>query len=196
MLVFAAFIVLTLRVRQGDTPGASAPLRMLILYVVGVSIYVGYSGRDLWPFAAWHYVSYAVGESGNFLRLVGVDTHGQEHPLDTRTFEPLEYAQVMGYLERNIADLPRAQQTELLDFLLQRAQEGLAQARAGHPVGTFTRFLGPLSAPVFQVGVTPWTSPENLPDDLAELRLYRVSWHADGDAIRVENQVLVADSRS
>src|SRR6266699_477468 len=86
MLVFAGLIVLTLRVRRGDTPGTSAPLRMLIVYVVVVSMYAGYSGRDLWPFAAWRYVSYAVGESGNFLRLVGVDERGGEHPLDTRAF--------------------------------------------------------------------------------------------------------------
>jgi hypothetical protein len=196
MLVFVGFIVLTVCVRRGDAPGASAPLRMLIGYVIAVSMFAGLSEKDLWPFAAWHYVSYAAGDSGDFYRLVGVDAGGREHRLDTRTFEPLEFFQVVGYLEHDIADMPRAQQTELLDFLLRFAQEGLARAHAGRPVGTFTRFLGPLSAPVFQLAGTPWADRDNLPAELTALRLYRVYWRVDGGAIQVENQILVAGTQS
>jgi hypothetical protein len=195
-LVFAGFIVLTLRVRPCDSPGASAPLRMLILYVIGVSMFVGVSRKDLWPFAAWRFVSYAVGDSGSFVRLVGVDGAGREHPLDTRTFEPLEFGQVLGYLEYRIEQMPQAERTELLDFLLQRAQEGLARASAGGPVGSFSRLLGPLSAPIFQAAGTTWADRDNLPSELAELRYYRVYWRVDGDTIRVEDKVLIAGTRS
>jgi hypothetical protein len=196
MLVFVGFIVLTLRVRQGDAPRRSASLRLLLGYVIAVSMFAGLTGRDLWPFAAWHYVSYAVGESGDFVRLVGVDASGREEPLDSRTFEPLEFPQVMGFLENRIESMAPEERTALLDLLLQRAQEGLARARAGLPVGTFARFLGPLTAPVFQAAATPWSDRANLPDELTELRFYRVYWRADGDAIRVENQVLIASTRS
>jgi hypothetical protein len=196
MLVFAGFIVLTLRVRRGDTPRTSPALRMLIGYIVVLTIYVGWSGRDLWPFAAWRYVSYAVAESGNFVRLVGVDDSGREYPLDTRTFEPLEFGAVMGDLDFKMERMPREQRAELLDFLLRRAQDGLALARAGLPVGNFTRLLGPLAAPVFQVPVTPWTDRDKLPPELSELRFYRVYWRVSGEVARIENKVLLASTRS
>jgi hypothetical protein len=196
MLVFAGFILLVLRVRPGDTPRTSTSLRLLIGYIVVLTIYVGWSGRDLWPFAAWRYVSYAVADTGTFVRLVGVDDGGREYPLDTRTFEPLEFAAVLGDLDYKVDRMSREERTEFLDYLLRLSQEGLARARAGQPVGRFTRILGPLAAPVFHVPVTPWKDRENLPPQLAELRLYRLYWRATGDAARVENQVLLASTRS
>jgi len=196
MLVFAGFITLTLLVRSGDAPRTSNPLRMLIGYVVVLTIYVGWTGRDLWPFAAWRYVSYAVGDNGTFVRLVGADDDGREYELDTRTFEPLEFAAVLGDLDYNLDQMSKQRRTELLDYLLQMAQNGLARARAGAPVGVFSRFLGPLAAPVFHVPITPWTDRDNLPPQLAELRLYRVYWRASNDIARVEKRVLLASTRS
>jgi hypothetical protein len=196
ILVFVGFIVLTLRVRCGDSPGTSAPLRMLIFYVVVVSMCAGLARKDLWPFAAWRYVSYAIGDTGSFLRVVSVDEHGREHPLDARAFEPLELAELSGYLSYGIERMPREQRIELLQFLLQRAQQGLAETRAGRPVGTFARFLGPLSAPVFQFEATPWADRDQLPQELVELRVYRVHWRVSGSAANIESQVLLADTQS
>ena len=195
MLAFAGFMALALLVRKGDRPGASTPLAALIVYAIAVSTFVGFSGKDMWPFAAWRYVSYAVGQQGEFLKLVGVDGNGNEQPLDTRTFEPLEFAALMGDLDLAIARDAPAHRDELLGFLLKLAQAGLMDAHAGKPVGRFRRLLGPFSAPVFHVAVTPWSDPKQLPDRIDALRAYRVQWRISDDIARVEKQVLVAGTK-
>lgn len=193
MSVFAGFVILTLFVRPSDTPQTSVRLWMLICYVITASTYAGLQGylKDLWPFAGWRYVAYSVGNAGAFPRLVGVDASGREHTLDTRAYEPLEFNELIGFLN----NIPEARQEELYKFLLQRAQEGVALARAGRPIGTFSRFLGPLSAPTFQVDQTPWKNPENVPRELVELRLYVVFWRVSGNAARTEKLELVRSIR-
>jgi hypothetical protein len=195
MLAFAGFITLALLVKRGERPGTSLPLTALIVYAIAVSNFVGFSGRDMWPFAAWRYVRYAVGDRGEFLRLVGVDGDGKEQPLDTRTFEPLEFATMMGDLQLAIGEGRSAHVNELLRFLLTLAQAGVADAHAGKPVGRFRRLLGPLAAPVFQVLVTPWYDPAKVPNRIDELRAYWIHWRiADGTA-RVETQELAASTK-
>ena len=194
MLTFAGFVVLALLVRKGDRPGGSAPLRVFILYVIAVSTCVGFSRKDMWPFAAWRYVSYAIGQEGSFLVLVGVDENGREHQLDTRTFEPLEFANVMGDLDYNINSMSPTHRSELLGFLLRLTQDGLARVQVGRPVGRFARLLGPFSAPVFHVPVT-WSDPKKLPHEIDELRVYQIYWRASGETAQIEKQVLVASTK-
>jgi hypothetical protein len=194
MLVFAIFVILALFVRKGDRPGESAPLKIFVVYVIAVSMYVGLSRNDLWPFAAWRYVSYAVGQEGSFMTLVGVDEKGNEHQLDTRTFEPLEFTSVMSAIGRRL-DHPEAPPNELLNFLLKLTQDGLARAHAGQPIGRFERFLGPFSAPVFHVPVL-WSDPEKLPHQIDELRVYHITWRVVGDTAHVEKRVVLASTKS
>jgi hypothetical protein len=195
MVVFAGFIALALLVKKGERPGTSLRLTALILYAIIVSNLVGFSGRDMWPFAAWRYVRYAVGDQGEFLRLVAVDGDGHEQPLDTRTFEPLEFATVMGDLQLASSEGRSAHLNELLDFLLTLAQAGVADAKAGKPVGRFRRLLGPLAAPVFQVLVTPWFDPSKVPNRIDGLRAYWIHWRIEDGTARVERQELAASTK-
>jgi hypothetical protein len=195
MLAFAGFITLALLVKKGERPGTSLPVTALIVYALVVSNVVGFSGRDMWPFAAWRYVRYAVGDRGEFLRLVGVDSDGKEQPLDTRSFEPLEFATMMGDLQLAISEGRSAHVNELLGFLLTLVQASVADAHAGKPVGRFRRLLGPFAAPVFQVLVTPWFDAAKVPNRIAGLRAYWIHWHiVDGTAC-VETQELAASTK-
>jgi hypothetical protein len=194
-LVFITFIALTLRVRPGDTPATSLTLRLLIIYVVAISMVAGILGTDLWPFAAWRYVAYSIGDSGDVLRTVIVDRRGEEHPLDERAFEPLEPPELAGYVAAAIGRMPVAQRDELLEFLLRRAQEGLARARAGRPVGRFARLLGAAAAPVFQNVASPWDDRTHLPDEVTGLRVYREHWVVSNSTARIERRYLVAQTR-
>jgi hypothetical protein len=188
-LVFAGFVVLASLVGKGDRPAFSAPLRVFICYVVAVSMYAGLSGRDLWPFAAWRYVAYAVGDTGGFARLVGLDEAGREVPLDTRTLEPLEFAAVMGDLDWTTKGI--AHINGMMRFILKRTQEGLAHAHEGRPVGEFSRLLGRFAAPVFHVAVTPWSDRDHLPNRIEQLRLYAVYWQATGGEAHIVKQELI-----
>jgi hypothetical protein len=152
-------------------------------------MYAGLSGRDLWPFAAWRYVAYAVGDTGGFARLVGLDEAGREVPLDTRTLEPLEFAAVMGDLDWTTKGI--AHINGMMRFILKRTQEGLAHAHEGRPVGEFSRLLGRFAAPVFHVAVTPWSDRDHLPNRIEQLRLYAVYWQATGGEAHIVKQELI-----
>jgi len=197
MLLFAGFIILALLVRKGERPAGSARLKIFIAYVIAVSMYVGWTGRDMWPFAAWHYVAYAIPEEGNFVALVGVDAGGHEYPLDSRTFEPLEFTAVLGNIDWKFQGMSQAHQSELLRFLLKLAQDGLARAHAGQPVGRFARLLGPFAARPFQFSAKPWSDPSLRPNEINELRLYRIRWRIfGGETARVERRDLLASTKS
>lgn len=195
-MLFLGFIALTLRVRPG-APGATMPnsLRALIAYVIAMSTLAGALGVDLWPFAAWRFAAYAVGDNGSFMRIVGVDASGQEHLLDDRAMQPLEAPELWASAAARVERMSREEGVVVLGFLLERAQDGLARARAGHPIGTFSRFLGPFAAPLFQKGPEPWSDHERLPSELVALRVYREEWRVTGNTAHIERRVLIADSR-
>ena len=195
-LLFIGFVLLTLGVRPGDTPRKNAVLRAVILCFLGACLVAGISGKNLWPFAPWRYVSYSVGDTGNFVQAVGVGGDGREHRLDARAFEPLEGPELLGYLDNRLERMEEAQRAALLQFLLKHLQEALVRAQQGRPIGTFARILGPFSAPVFQVAAPAWARQDALPERLVGLRIYRVYWRISGSDARIERKMLVAEARS
>jgi hypothetical protein len=192
MALFAAFMVLALLVRPGSSPATSGSCRALVAFVIAACLAAGLSGRDLWPFASWRYVRYAVGESGSFQRVFAIDESGREHVLDPAAFEPLELAELQGYLFYHLGSLPAAQRSGLLRYMLDRARSGLERTRRGESVGTFARFLGPLAAPTFHADASPWVEGAALPQRLDALRVYRVHWRLVSGRVEVERRELLA----
>lgn len=192
MALFATFIVLALRVRPGDSPASSSSCRLLVAFVIAACLAAGLSGRDLWPFASWRYVRYAVAETGSFQRVLVIDETGGEHVLDPAAFEPLELAELQGYLFYHLGNLPAAQRAGLLRYMLERSRTGLERRRRGEPVGRFARFLGPLAAPTFHADASPWAEGAELPRRLEALRVYRMHWRLVNDRVEVERRELLA----
>jgi hypothetical protein len=186
-LAFAGFVVLALFVRPGATARSPA-VAVLILYAVGVSSYAGFSLNDLWPFASWHYVAYRVGEEGVLYRLVAVDSKGAESELDTRAFEPLEFASTIGAVSLAEGTGQSEHAREQLAFLLKLSQHTLEEAKAGRTIGTFSRFLGSFSAPVFQVRYQPWSDPAKRPDRIVSLRGFWLHWRIKDDNLTIESR--------
>lgn len=195
MAIFAAFIVLAMRVSPGSSPASSGPCRALVAFVIAACLAAGLSGRDLWPFASWRYVRYAVADSGSFQRVLVIDESGGEHVLDPAAFEPLELAELQGYLLYHLGNLPDAQRSGLLRYMLERARTGLERRRRGEPVGTFARFLGPLAAPTFHADASPWAEGARLPQRLDALRVYRLHWRLVDQRVEVERRELLAGTR-
>lgn len=189
---FVLFILLTLVVPAGATLRSSVRVRVLVAYVVFVSMFAGVMGRDFWPFAAWRFAAYDVGDDGSLLSIVAVDGDGREVPLDAHAFEPLEGG---GMLDDGVGRVSDEVIRERLQLLLHLAQRNLARAQSGQRPGTFSRVLGPLAAPLFQVVSEPWSDPATRPAALTDLRSYRIYWRIDDGVAKIERRELVASAR-
>lgn len=192
MALFATFIGLALSVRPGSSPASSRSCLALVAFVIAACLAAGISGRDLWPFASWRYVRYAVAESGSFQRVLAIDDSGGEHVLDPAAFEPLELAELQGYLFYHLGNLPASQRSELLRYMLERSRAGLERRRRGETVGTFARFLGPMAAPTFHADASPWAGDAALPRRIDALRVYRVYWRLVNGRVEVDRRELLA----
>jgi len=192
--LYAGFIVLALRVRIGATPFGSRRLQVFIGYVIFLSLTAGFTGRDLWPFAAWRYAVYRIEESGQLLVPVFVDDENRETAVDDRAFEPLEGPNMGGLLSDSLERLPKEESRARLNALLAIARANLSRAHQAGEVGTFSRILGPLAAPVFPATAEPWSDPHTRPKDLSGLRIYRVHWRVVDGIARIEKRERVVDS--
>jgi hypothetical protein len=189
---FFGFLLLTLAVSVGGTPRSSRRVRLLVAYVVFVSTFAGLTGRDFWPFAAWRFAAYDVGDSGTVLSLVAIDDRGREVPVDAHAFEPLEGG---GLLDNGIGRASDDEMRARMQLLLGLAQANLARAHSGLSPGTFSRVLGPFAAPQFQVVAAPWSNAATRPTALTDLRAYRIHWRIHDGMAEIERRELVVSAR-
>ena len=190
LVVFAGWIVLAAVASSGRARWRT----VFFAYGITATLLVALTGRDLWPFAAWRFASYAVTETGSFLEVRGVDRDGREHPLDWRAFEPLEGPEILAWVAFQLRDAPPERRAALLDYVRDRANRGLAQARAGQRVGTFARILGPLTAPLFHLQSTDWSRDRGLPESFDAVRFRNIHWRVIDGRLVIERRDLFAET--
>src|SRR5262245_7782705 len=127
-----------------------------LLYAVAVSFAAGLAQRDAWPFAKWPMAGgWADAEAQN-TRFRAVDDAGQEHDIDYRAFQPIEFDELIPWAHRTLPGLPPAAQDRAAAHLLALAEASRARTRAGGRPGTLGRWLGPLAAPYFDLHPRRW----------------------------------------
>jgi hypothetical protein len=179
----------------------SAPARrrgqvLLILYVVGLSLAVGLSQKDAWPFSPYPVLAEDATQSYTLDRVVvaAVDGAGREWAVDPMAWSPLPSKKVTDWIRLVYPRLGPAQQREAERFLLDRAEAARERARAGRRLG-YRRLLGPLAAP-------PWLRHRPAPpapEPFVALRAYRIRWRARevlADPEQVERQLVFDTGRN
>jgi hypothetical protein len=182
-LAFAGFVVLGLLARRRDEQAAldddarRRRVSRFLAYALVVSFTAGLTQRDLWPFAAWPIKSLTPLPVASAYRLLGVDAEGGEHAVDYRAWQPLGVDELIPWVMLRFPDLADDVQDAAAAHLLAVAERARTAARAGGRVGTFHRFLGPLSAPYYLLHPRLWRRPEDVPaQPFVALRVYREVW--------------------
>src|SRR5262245_31120099 len=145
---FAAFLVLGLRVRSRRGEARRRAVQLLIGYVVGLSLLVGLTQRDDWPFTS-HTIAVGRARADSPIcqtQLVGVDAGGAEWRLDPYSFTPVYDSILQYWVEQGLPRLGEAERAQALSLLLARAEASRRRLAAGQALGP-QRLLGAAGAP-------------------------------------------------
>jgi hypothetical protein len=147
------------------------------LLVTAVSLSIGVTESDLYPFSSWPLVAWLYPDSISFTRFVAVDAVGAELQVDHRAWEPQSVDELATWMATNFLRLEPSARDEVARDLMDRANAAARRVRAGEPIGVYARLLGPLAAPLFHLHPRPWSAPDSLPPlPLRGLRLYSETW--------------------
>lgn len=182
-----ALVVLVKVVRSRRTVSA------LIAYCLAVSFGAGLTQHDAWPFAKWPMAGGRADARASNTRVVGLDAAGGEHAIDYRAWQPLGFDELIPWMHLTFPRLSRPEQDQAAAFLLGVAEGARQRALAGGGVGRFHRFLGPLSAPYFDLHPRLWPAGRIPTAPLRGLRVYQESWSQEErrrDPARVDRSLV------
>lgn len=167
--------------RLRDTPASGK--RRASLFVAGclvVSLTIGMTERDLYPFTSWGLVAWLYPENPSHQRFLLVDAAGGEHHPDYRAWYPQSVLELTSWMLRRFPELDSTSRDSVAVDLLRRANAWTASVAAGEAPRGFDRWLGPFATPLFHMQRAPWTDASALPPlPFQALRVYRESWDAD-----------------
>jgi hypothetical protein len=179
-LAFLGLLGALARVRRSEARGEAArraAVSGLLAYALAVSFAAGLSQRDAWPFARWPMAAGRASARGEGVRLLAVDQQGREWPVDFRAWQPLAFDELIPWMHRSFPRLAPEARQRVLAHLLGVAERARQRARAGESVGYFDRYLGPLTAPYFDLHPRIWSPGAGTPaEPFTRLRLYHETW--------------------
>jgi len=148
----------------------------VLAFVVLVSLIVGFTQIEAWPFTNWSLVHTYRSRSMTSWELEGVDAGGRGSEIDPRVLQPLQPEEFGAWMLTHITTLQPADRDALMRDLLDRANADRARFLAGR----FPRndvFLGPLSAPAHFAMRRVWRTPADVPSrPYFGVRLWRFKW--------------------
>lgn len=180
LTVFAAFVALGLSTSLPRRPWRARRGRVscFIAFFVAVSLAVGLSARESWPFAAWNLVSGRSPKQVTNYDFELLSTDGRRVRLDPRVWQPASDNEILdGWVAWHINDLTSRERDELARFVLDRAERARQSLRSGGDVGVNGAYLGPLAAPYAFQRRPLWRTAADVPDTpFVEIRLIREQW--------------------
>lgn len=166
--------------RRGGGPDRERLASALIAYAVIVSVGVGVTQRSLWPFAPWNLMTgpgprrLLTGADWHPARIVGITPDGREHRIDYRTWQPFSYEELVDvWLPYRLPHLSGVARRRVGSWLLERANAARRNVLEGREPGTWSRILGPITAPTHFMHRRRWRDPGDVPTvPFERIRLY------------------------
>lgn len=153
-------------------------LNAFIAYTLALSFAAGFKQQEVWPFSAWPLVAARAPTTITQPRVVAVDVDGKEHEIDHRAWGPIVFQELNGWHDKYFFRLEPAARERAAAYLLGVVEGNRKRWAAGKPEPYWTRYLGPLSAPLFLGHPNHWD--ERVPaKPFVGLRHYRETWDVD-----------------
>jgi len=186
LLVFACFVGLGIRaLRRPERRSVDR----LIAYAMAVSLAVGFTQVEAWPFTNWALVHGLAPARMSSWEIEGLDATGRAWPVDARVLQPMAPEEFGSWMFSRLPRLSHDARARLGRFLLERAEAGRARLVAGEPVGGNERVLGPLAAPFHFQQKPVWHGPADVPAaPFVAVRVQVLEWDVEARR-RDESQV-------
>jgi hypothetical protein len=179
-VVFLTFVALGLAAAYSihRNPKTRYVVNLLIAYTIFVSFGVGFTQRESWPFSTWPFIAGRVARPSTFPRIVAIDAKQNEHQIDYRAWEPLEFDELMAWKGQFFPQFDAAAKDRIAAYLLDHVDTARRQWSVGERRHYFDRFFGPLSAPLFLGHRAYWDA--GVPDHaFSGLRFYDETWDVE-----------------
>jgi len=160
LLVFAAFVALGVAVARRPDRGR---VDRLVAYVLAVSLAVGLTQVEAWPFTNWALVHGLAPARMSSWEIEGIDAAGRAWPVDPRVLQPLAPEEFGSWMFARVPRLPDDARARVGLFLLERAEAGRRRLLGGEAVGGNELLLGPLAAPFHFQQKPVWQGPADVP---------------------------------
>lgn len=186
LLVFSCFVGLGIRaLRRPERRSVDR----LIAYAMAVSLAVGFTQVEAWPFTNWALVHGLAPARMSSWEIEGLDATGRAWPVDARVLQPMAPEEFGSWMFSRLPRLSDDARARLGRFLLERAEAGRARLVAGEPVGGNERVLGPLAAPFHFQQKPVWHGPADVPAaPFVAVRVQVLEWDVEARR-RDESQV-------
>jgi hypothetical protein len=159
-------------------PNGRRFVNAFIAYTLALSFAAGFTQHEVWPFSAWPLVAGRAPSTITQPRIVAVDTDGVEHEIDHRAWGPLVFQELNGWHDKHFFRLDPAARERAAAYLLGVVEGNRKRWAAGNPEPYWTRYLGPLSAPLFLGHPSHWDA--SVPQKpFVGLRHYRETWDVE-----------------
>lgn len=178
--VLLAVLLLWLERRGGRDIRWHRAVHLFIAFTLTASFAAGLLRVRLWPFSAWSMMADVRTPTVGHVRAFGVDERGREHPVDYRAWEPMQWEELMAWMDYRFPSLDASKKHDAAAFLFEKAETARRRSAEGSDIGYLDRFLGPLMMPEHMLHPEIWTSPASTPSTpFVGLRLIREYWNVD-----------------
>jgi hypothetical protein len=199
---FVVFVVLVVRARQ--PAGPTTPERIerrrrridaLLAYALAVSLAVGFTQRESWPFTNWALVHNLCPPAvTRWLEIEIVDEAGSGHVPDPVIWQPLAMEELASWMGRYFHRLDAAGQESVVRFLLSRAEVARDRLVREESIDRNAAWLGPLAAPYHFLRARIWRTAADVPSTpFSAIRIWALAWNVEDrrkDPSRVSRRVV------
>src|SRR6185503_14019668 len=121
---------------SGPRPGTAPTTakRRASAFAVGVlalTLGVGATERDLYPFSPWDLVAWIYPDSVSYYRVLGVDAAGLEHEVDHRAWQPLSVDELLSWTSVQFMALDSVDRERVAKDLVGRANAAASRVQQG-----------------------------------------------------------------
>jgi hypothetical protein len=176
LAMFAGFLVMGLRVARSEGPGRRRAINQFLAYVLCGHAAVAIAQRDLWPFSTYPMMSVVSTDRSALHTMVAaraVDRRGREWLVDDLAWSPLYPPSTLAWFDLGWAHSTPSERSEVMRFLLARAEAARGRKAAGNRYIGNRAILGPFAAPDTNLY---WEAPPS-PEPFRGIRIYRVAWN-------------------
>jgi len=172
---FVFFLILGFRARRSQRAALT-----FIAYTIAVSLLIGFTQLEAWPFSDWALVHTLREPDMNRWDFVGIDANGRAWMIDPRVMQPIATEEFDTWMRMKFFRMSGSGRQAVSEEIIRRAEEGRIRFLAGGSPGSDEWLFGRFAAPRHFHNGAVWRSPNDVPRvPFRRFRLVVTRWNIE-----------------